>query len=119
MKLVYCTDSFFPELGGIQDSIAALARSLAARGHRLLIVAPEASASDYRLAGITSTGILPAGPGRPAARERPAERDHHRSAGVRAARDRHARRADGRMQDASFKVYFWLNIAVKKGRNHL
>ena len=75
MKLVYCTDSFFPELGGIQDSIAALARSLAARGHRLLIVAPEASASDYRLAGITSTGILPAGPGRPAASERPAEPD--------------------------------------------
>lgn len=52
MKLAYYTDSFFPELGGIQDSIAAQARSLGARGHQLLIVAPRAAAADFALAGV-------------------------------------------------------------------
>lgn len=61
MKLAYYTDSFFPELGGIQDSIAAQARSLGARGHRLLIVAPRASAADFRLARL-DPGELDLGP---------------------------------------------------------
>ena len=52
MKLAFYTDSFHPELGGIQDSIAAQAQSLGARGHQLLIVAPAACPRDYRLAGL-------------------------------------------------------------------
>lgn len=54
MKLAFYTDSFHPELGGIQDSIAAQARSLGARGHELLIVAPAACSRDYRLAGLAA-----------------------------------------------------------------
>lgn len=52
MKLAFYTDSFHPELGGIQDSIAAQAQALGGRGHHVLIVAPAASARDYRLAGV-------------------------------------------------------------------
>lgn len=52
MRLAFYTDSFHPELGGIQDSIATLARALGARGHRVLIVAPAAAPRDYRLAAI-------------------------------------------------------------------
>ena len=57
MKLAYYTDSFHPELGGIQDSIAAQARALGARGHRVLIIAPAAAADDYRLAGVEAAEI--------------------------------------------------------------
>ncbi len=53
MKLAFYTDSFFPELGGIQDSIETLARALGDRGHRLLIVAPRPARRDYRVAGLT------------------------------------------------------------------
>lgn len=52
MKLAFYTDSFHPELGGIQDSIAAQARALGSRGHRILIIAPAAAPDDYRLAGV-------------------------------------------------------------------
>jgi len=45
------TDYFFPELGGIQDSIATISRSLAARGHQIDICAPRYGASDYRRIG--------------------------------------------------------------------
>jgi 1,2-diacylglycerol 3-alpha-glucosyltransferase len=45
------TDYFFPELGGIQDSIATISRSLAQRGHRIEIYAPRYAAQDYRRVG--------------------------------------------------------------------
>jgi glycosyltransferase involved in cell wall biosynthesis len=45
------TDYFFPELGGIQDSVATISRALAARGHQIDIVAPRYGARDYRRIG--------------------------------------------------------------------
>ena len=45
------TDYFFPELGGIQDSIAITSRALGARGHAVDIHAPRYGARDYRLVG--------------------------------------------------------------------
>ncbi len=45
------TDYFYPEIGGIQDSIAATSRELARRGHHVDIYAPRYGARDYRLVG--------------------------------------------------------------------
>ncbi len=45
------TDHFFPELGGIQDSVAITSRALAARGHHVDIYAPRYGARDYRRIG--------------------------------------------------------------------
>lgn len=49
MRIGIFTDSFFPELGGIQDSVAELARELGNRGHSVRIVAPRASDKDFAL----------------------------------------------------------------------
>jgi glycosyltransferase involved in cell wall biosynthesis len=57
MKLAFYTDSFFPELGGIQDSIETMVRALGDRGHRLLVVAPRPSRRDFRVAGLTPTEL--------------------------------------------------------------
>jgi glycosyltransferase involved in cell wall biosynthesis len=45
------TDYFFPELGGIQDSIATISRALGARGHHVDIFAPRYGARDYARIG--------------------------------------------------------------------
>lgn len=47
MRLAMFTDSFHPELGGIQDSILFNVRELSARGHEVLVVAPAAARRDY------------------------------------------------------------------------
>ena len=41
MKIAMFTDHFFPELGGIQDSIATISRALGQRGHQVDIYAPR------------------------------------------------------------------------------
>ena len=46
------TDYFFPELGGIQDSIATISRSLGDRGHQVDIYAPRYGEPDYRRVGV-------------------------------------------------------------------
>lgn len=46
------TDYFFPELGGIQDSIATISRSLGSRGHQVDIYAPRYAGPDYRRIGV-------------------------------------------------------------------
>ncbi len=46
------TDYFFPELGGIQDSIAATSRALGNRGHHVDIYAPHYAKQDYRRVGV-------------------------------------------------------------------
>jgi glycosyltransferase involved in cell wall biosynthesis len=51
MRIAMFTDYFFPELGGIQDSIAITSLALAERGHHIDIHAPRYSARDYRLVG--------------------------------------------------------------------
>ncbi len=45
------TDYFFPELGGIQDSIATISRSLGRRGHQVDIYAPRYARRNYRRIG--------------------------------------------------------------------
>ena len=52
LRIAMFTDSFFPELGGIQDSIIASARELGRRGVAVLILAPAASPRDFRRAGL-------------------------------------------------------------------
>jgi glycosyltransferase involved in cell wall biosynthesis len=51
VRIAIFTDYFFPELGGIQDSIAALSRSLGGRGHQVCIYAPRYGRRDYRRVG--------------------------------------------------------------------
>jgi 1,2-diacylglycerol 3-alpha-glucosyltransferase len=52
MKIAMFTDYFFPELGGIQDSIATISRSLGRRGHQVDIYAPRYAEPDYRRIGV-------------------------------------------------------------------
>jgi glycosyltransferase involved in cell wall biosynthesis len=52
MRIAMFTDYFFPELGGIQDSIATISRSLGSRGHQVDIYAPRYAAPDYRRIGV-------------------------------------------------------------------
>ncbi|HVC62766.1 MAG TPA: glycosyltransferase [Acetobacteraceae bacterium] len=47
------TDHFFPELGGIQDSVATISRALGRRGHQVDIYAPRYATRDYRRIGAT------------------------------------------------------------------
>jgi glycosyltransferase involved in cell wall biosynthesis len=51
MKIAMFTDYFYPELGGIQDSIATVSRALGRRGHVVDIHAPRYGAGDYRRIG--------------------------------------------------------------------
>jgi glycosyltransferase involved in cell wall biosynthesis len=53
MKIAVFTDYFYPEIGGIQDSIATTSRALGARGHRIDIYAPHYGAKDFRQIGAT------------------------------------------------------------------
>lgn len=52
LRIAMFSDNFHPELGGIQDSILASVRALGARGHRILLFAPAASARDYARANL-------------------------------------------------------------------
>ena len=47
MRIAMFTDYFYPELGGIQDSVAIVSRALAARGHLIDIHAPRYGRRDY------------------------------------------------------------------------
>jgi 1,2-diacylglycerol 3-alpha-glucosyltransferase len=49
MRIAIFTDNFYPELGGISDSVGLLAKTLGARGHKVLCLAPSAYGSDYAL----------------------------------------------------------------------
>jgi glycosyltransferase involved in cell wall biosynthesis len=51
MRIAMFTDHFFPELGGIQDSIATISRALGRRGHQIDIYAPRYGKRDYRRIG--------------------------------------------------------------------
>jgi 1,2-diacylglycerol 3-alpha-glucosyltransferase len=52
VRIVIFTDSFYPELGGIQDSISAMCRGLGGRGHEIRVCAPVAGPRDYVIAGL-------------------------------------------------------------------
>ena len=61
MKIAMFTDHFYPELGGIQDSVMLTARSLGSRGHSVVIFAPRHLPADYARAG-HALGELDLGP---------------------------------------------------------
>ena len=46
------TDYFFPELGGIQDLVATISRTLGRRGHQVDIYAPRYASRDYHRIGL-------------------------------------------------------------------
>ncbi len=50
MHIAIFSDNFYPELGGIQDSILTLSRSLALRGHRVTLCVPSFSRRDCEIA---------------------------------------------------------------------
>lgn len=52
MRIAVFTDSFYPELGGIQDSVISACRELGNRGHQVIIFAPRATRHDFKLAGV-------------------------------------------------------------------
>lgn len=52
MRIAVFTDSFYPELGGIQDSVLSECRELGKRGHQVVIFAPRAGRQDFTLAGV-------------------------------------------------------------------
>lgn len=54
MRIAMFTDNFYPELGGIQDSVMASARELGRRGDEVMILAPSAAARDYRRGGLAA-----------------------------------------------------------------
>jgi len=47
------SDYFFPELGGIQDSVAIVGAALGRRGHQIDIIAPRYAKHDYHLVQAT------------------------------------------------------------------
>jgi glycosyltransferase involved in cell wall biosynthesis len=49
MRIALVTDNFYPEIGGIQESIMLNARTLGELGHRVAIFAPSASEADFRV----------------------------------------------------------------------
>ncbi len=52
MRIALFSDNFYPEIGGIQDSVLTLGRALAARGHSIAFCVPSFSERDCRLAGV-------------------------------------------------------------------
>ncbi|HEY0207736.1 glycosyltransferase [Acerihabitans sp.] len=57
MRIAVFTDSFYPELGGIQDSVLSGCRELGKRGHQVIIFAPRATAHDFGVAGVPAREI--------------------------------------------------------------
>lgn len=57
MKIAIFSDSFYPELGGIQDSLASLGLELSKRGHQINFYAPKYSAKDFSVAKIPNKEI--------------------------------------------------------------
>ncbi|MGA9855570.1 MAG: glycosyltransferase [Gammaproteobacteria bacterium] len=52
MRIAVFTDNFYPEIGGIQDSIRTTVRALGTRGHEIMVFAPAAAERDYRRANL-------------------------------------------------------------------
>lgn len=52
MKIAIFSDTFYPEISGISDSIIAIVKELAKRGHKINIYAPKYSKDNYRFLGL-------------------------------------------------------------------
>lgn len=61
MRILLFTDSFYPELGGIQDSLVATSRELGAWGHQVPVCAPSAGRRDFDIANL-AVGEIDLGP---------------------------------------------------------
>ena len=57
MKIAIFSDYFYPELGGIQDSIIALSKELGRMGHRVDFYVPKSSARDFKVSGFPEKEI--------------------------------------------------------------
>ncbi len=55
MRIAIFSDSFYPELSGISDSVIVLSKELAARGHIIHFYAPKYSEKNYKKAGLAET----------------------------------------------------------------
>ncbi len=52
MKIAIFSDNFYPEFGGIADSITALSKELGARGHKIRIYAPRYPKSAFEISNL-------------------------------------------------------------------
>ncbi|MDE2346039.1 MAG: glycosyltransferase [Gammaproteobacteria bacterium] len=52
MRIAVFTDNFYPEIGGMQDSIRTTVRELGLRGHKVMVFAPAAATRDYQRANL-------------------------------------------------------------------
>lgn len=57
MKIAIFSDNFYPEISGISDSIIAIAKGLALKGHEIQIYAPHYSHKEYDRAHLPYTEI--------------------------------------------------------------
>ena len=55
MKIAIFSDSFYPELSGITDSITFLGKALALRGHKIVYFAPRYSEKNYKTSNLAQT----------------------------------------------------------------
>ena len=49
MRIAIFSDNFYPEIGGIQDSIEALAKALGQRGHGVEFFVPRYGRREFEL----------------------------------------------------------------------
>lgn len=57
MRIAIFSDNFYPELSGISDSIIALSKELAKRGHFIDFYVPYYPKADYKLANVAEHEI--------------------------------------------------------------
>jgi len=57
MKIAIFSDNFYPELGGIQDSLASFGRELSRRGHQINFYVAQCSVKDFAVAKIPAEEI--------------------------------------------------------------
>ena len=54
MKIAIFSDAFYPQINGIVTSIISIARDMADRGHKVIIVAPSyRNLQEYEYPGVT------------------------------------------------------------------
>ncbi len=59
MRIVYCTDTYLPEINGVTTVVATMRHELMRRGHTVLLVAPRYGGSLAREPGIIRRAAVP------------------------------------------------------------
>ena len=57
MRIAIFSDNFYPELSGISDSVIALSKELAKRGHFVHFYAPRYSAAEFAKSNLPTREI--------------------------------------------------------------